>query len=177
VEGLNVGGILLGYLGLFVLAAASLVALGLLIAGLTQAARTLFAGGLLWAAVIVAVAVLSFLQKEFRSDGNELVIALTALSLAVAGAGQFAASLRGPWNYAAALGCSATSMLLAASPLLGGDWAGQILGGLGLTLDGLGQPVPAVASLLPAVASVIAAFLPFGPRRAQPGRTADGGRA
>jgi hypothetical protein len=55
VEGLNVGGYLLGYLAVLVFAGTSLVALGLLIVGLTKPARIVFAAGLLTADGIAAV--------------------------------------------------------------------------------------------------------------------------
>jgi hypothetical protein len=119
VEGVNVGAILLGYLGALVLGITSLVALGLLIARQTKAALITFAAGLLVTAGIAALATLSFLQKGygFYVEGSEPMILLTALSLVLAGAGQFVAALQGPRTYAAAFGCAAGSMVfLAAFP-------------------------------------------------------------
>jgi multisubunit Na+/H+ antiporter MnhC subunit len=61
VEGMNVGGIILGYLAVLVIGVAALVGIGLLIARQTRAARRLFAVGLVSAAIIAALAILSFL--------------------------------------------------------------------------------------------------------------------
>jgi hypothetical protein len=117
VEGMNIGGILLGYLGVLLFAVTSLAALALLIARQTRGALILFATGLLCGEVIAALATLSFLAPEFNHDGGESpLIVLTALSLLLGGIGQLVAALRSPRNYAAPLGCSAASLVLLATP-------------------------------------------------------------
>jgi hypothetical protein len=153
VEGVNFGGLLLTGIAILVVGGASLVAFGLLIARLTKAARTVIAVGLLCAAVIAALASLSFLGKEFHYAPKSLIV-LTALSLLLAGAGQFAAALRSPGSYAAALGCVGGSMVFVTAALLDDtnfDWGEQILSLRNLSLAG--------ASLLLAVASVVIAVL------------------
>jgi hypothetical protein len=115
-EGINMLAVLLGFLGVLVFGITSLVALGLLIACKTREARMTFAGGLLFTAIIAALAVLSFLEHGGGYDpgdtGGKLMIVLAALTLLLAGAGQFIAALRSPWTFAAALGCVAISMVL-----------------------------------------------------------------
>src|SRR5262245_36065108 len=111
------GGILLAYLGLLALAFTSLVALGLRIARKTTPARIVFAAGLLLAAVIVAVATLSFLRREFHGDDYWTLIVLTTLVLLLAGAGQFVAALRSPRTYGAALACAAGALVFLAAPI------------------------------------------------------------
>jgi hypothetical protein len=133
VEGVNLGGILLGYLGIFVLGFTSLLALGLLIARKTTAARILFAAGLLLAAIIGAVVALSFLQRQFHGDEHWPLIVFTALILLLSGTWQFVAALRSPRTYGAALACVAGAMVFLAAPLLGGDFSAiiiQLLGAL-----------------------------------------------
>ena len=120
--------ILLGYLAVLAFGIASLVALGLRIARLTRGARITFAAGLLVATAIAALATLSFLERGqgFYEEGSEPRIVLLALTLLVAGAGQFVAALQSPRTYAAALACAAGSLVLLAAPLLGGDAGAQI---------------------------------------------------
>jgi hypothetical protein len=152
VEGMNIGGILLGYLAVLVFGVTSLVALGLLIARL-KAALIVFAAGLLCADLIATLAALTCLG--FSHDGSETAeIVLAALSLVLSGTGQFIAALRRGWVYAVALGCAAGSMVFVTAPLTGyavadvfGDFdprlAFQISPGLSVLF--------AVASLLVAV--------------------------
>jgi hypothetical protein len=122
VEGVNIGGILLGFFGILALGCTSLAALGLLVARKGTAARFLFAAGVLLATVIVAVAALSFLRREFlHDDTSPALIVLAALTLLLAGAGQFAAAFRGPSTYGAALAFAAGSILYGASGGLGGS--------------------------------------------------------
>jgi hypothetical protein len=168
VEGVNGGAILLGFLGILVLGITSLVALGLLIARRTRRALNTFAAGLLGTAVITAVAILSFLQKGqgFNQEGNEPTIVLMALSLLLAGAGQFSAAYRNSGTYGVAFGCAAGSMLFQAAPLLGMDALGmdgaqQVLGVRSLSLPGLSLGL--ALSLLLAVLSLLSAVL--APRR------------
>jgi hypothetical protein len=115
VEGVNIGGILLGYLGILVLGCAALVALMLLVARKSMAARFLFAAGMLLATVIVAIAALSFLQREYSPEGNGPLIVLAALTLLLAGTGQFVAAFRSPSTYGAALAFAAGSILYVAA--------------------------------------------------------------
>lgn len=131
-EGVNVGAFLLGYLGIAVFGLTSLTALGLLIARLAKAARITFAAGLLVTAGIAALASLSFLQKGhgFYVEGSEPVIVLTALSLVLAGTGQFVAALQRPQTYAAAFGCAAGSMVFPAALVFLAAFPGH--GSLGL---------------------------------------------
>jgi hypothetical protein len=165
VEGVNVGGFLLGYLSLFVLALAVLMALGFLVAGLTQAARILYANGLLVAALIGAFATLSFLSREFHPEGNVAAIGLTALSLSLVGGGPFIAALRGTRAYAAVVACAVGSLLLLASPVLGGDAVGRIPGVTRL-LGAIGfVPLAAAALLLAAAGIALAILLPVRPRQ------------
>ena len=124
---MNIGAILLGYLGVLVLGVAFLVALGLSIAGRYRAALVIFAGGLLGTAITAALATLSFLQRGmgFYVEGSEPLIALTALALVLAGTGQFVAALRRS-GYGIAFLCAMGSMLFLATPLLAGDALGWI---------------------------------------------------
>jgi hypothetical protein len=124
VEGMNLGAMLLGYLGVLVSGLTSLVALGLLIARQTKPALITFAAGLLVTAVIAAIAALSFLHHGGGYDpddlGGRLMIVLSAVILLLGGAGQFIAAFQGPQAYAAAFGCAWGSMVFLAAPLLGG---------------------------------------------------------
>jgi hypothetical protein len=166
VEGVNMGGFLLGYLGILVFGLTSLPALGLLIARKTTAARILFAAGLWVAAVIVAVAVLSFLQREFHGDELWPLIVLAALVLLLSGTGQFVAALRSPRTYGAALACAAGAMAFLAAPLLGGDFAGILLSARDLNPAAV-RLIQAL-SLLLAAASLMIAFFPPQRRGAVP---------
>jgi hypothetical protein len=122
VEGVNIGGILLGYLGILVLACAGLVALVLLVARKATAARFLLAAGMLLATIIVAVAALTFLKREYHPDDTgAALIVLAALTLFLAGVGQFAAAFRSPSLYGAALGFAAGSILYGATSGLAGS--------------------------------------------------------
>ena len=121
-----------------------------------------FAGGLLGTAIIVSLAALSYLPD--RDETNPLIV-LTALSLFLAGAGQFVAAFRGPQTYAATLACAAGSVFFLAATLLKGT---EIAAGHDLGPD-TPQLLLAVGSVVMAVGSlVIAAFFPFGYRQAKP---------
>lgn len=164
-EGLNFGAILLGYLGVLVLGIASLLALILLCARRTKAARKTFAAGVLVTAGIAALASLSFLQKGygFYVDGSESGIVLTALSLLLAGCGQFIAALRSPRYYGVVFGCAAVSMVMLAVTFLETDalptyGAGQVLRMHSLSLPGVNLGL--FLSLLLAVLSLICAIVP-----------------
>jgi hypothetical protein len=165
VEGLNVGAILLGYLGVLVLGVTSLTALGLLLARRTRGALITFAAGFLAATALAALATLSFLQKGmgFSVEGSEPTIALTALSLLLAGAGQFVAALRRPRTYPAALGCAAVSLAFLSAPFLGADVFGmpavpQILAARSLSLPWVSLGL--ALSLLLAVLALMVPALP-----------------
>lgn len=163
-EGMNITGLLLGYLAVFVFGGALLVALGLLLAGLTRAAKFLFAGGFLLAALIAAVAALSFLDPQFN-HGNEsseifLLVLAVALVFLLVGAGQFIAAFRGPGRYAAALACALAALAI-----------GTAAGLLGIDVMPFKLPGAAAVSTLLALASVVIAVLPpFGERPPEPHR-------
>jgi hypothetical protein len=131
----------LGCLGVLVLGITSLVALGLRITRRAQGALLTFAAGLLSTAVLAAVAILSFLEgvRGVYSEGGDATIVIMALSLLLAGTGQFIAALRIPGSYVAAFALAAGSMVLLSLP-----W-----GNLGLAL-----------SLLLAVLSLMSAVVP-----------------
>jgi hypothetical protein len=155
---MNMGGLLLGYLAVFVLGGAILVALGLLLAGQGKIARFVSAGGFLLATLIMAVAALSFLEPEFRHDESAAFILVVAAILFLAGAGQFIAAFRGPGRYAAALACALGSLAIGTAVAVGGA-------------DVMLSHVPAgpVVSGLLAAASVVIAVLPsFGERHTEP---------
>lgn len=124
-EGMNFGAIILGYLGVLVRVLASLVAIGFLVARRTKPALITFAAGLLGTAVIAAIAAVSFLQHGGRFDpdpddiGGRLMIVLSAVTLLLAGAGQFISAFQGPRLYAAAFGCALGSLVFQAAPMLG----------------------------------------------------------
>lgn len=126
-EGVNFAAILLGYLAAFVFGVTSLVAFGLWIGGRNQAARVIFAAGLLSLAVLAALATLSFLQRGhgFNPEGGEPTLVLAALSLLLAGAGQLVAALRDDGRYGPALGCAAGALALLGASVLGGDLFGM----------------------------------------------------
>src|SRR5262245_49138640 len=123
VEGMNIGALLLGSLAFFIVGIAILVALGLVIAGRTRAAPMTFSGGFLAMAVLGALAALSYLQRGmgFHQEGSDPTLILIALSLVLAGSGQFVASFRSPRIFAAALACAIGALAILWTPLLGGD--------------------------------------------------------
>src|SRR5262245_7696777 len=110
---MNIGAMLLGFLGVLVVGIACLVSLGLLIAGKYRAALVIFAGGLLGTAITAALATLSFLQKGmgFYREGSEPLIALITLTILLAGTGQFVAALRRS-GYGIALGCAGAASMV-----------------------------------------------------------------
>jgi hypothetical protein len=116
-------------------------------------------------ALIAAIAALSFLQRGqgFHQEGSEPTLIVMALSLVLAGAGQFIAALRSQGSYGVAFGFAAGSMVFLASPLLGMDalgmhGAGQILGVRSLSLPGVSLGL--AVGLLLAVLSVLSAVVP-----------------
>jgi hypothetical protein len=158
VEGLNVGGILLGYVAVLLCGVTSLAALVLLITRKFRGARILFATGVASANFIFSMAALTFLQPQYRQDASVAMIVLIGLSLLLAGSGQLIAAFRNGATYAAAFACTATAMLiLIAFSMFGAD----MVGGFGQSLLGYDVPITA-ASLLFAMASlVIALYSPW----------------
>jgi peptidoglycan/LPS O-acetylase OafA/YrhL len=153
VEGMNITGLLLGYLAVFVLGGALLVALGLLVAGLTRASKFLFASGFLLAALIAAVAALSFLDPQFNHGDDSTETFLLVLGVAVifllAGAGQFIAAFRGPRRYAAALACALVALAIGMAAFFGG-----------IDVVPFKLPGAAAVSILLVLASVVIAVVP-----------------
>jgi hypothetical protein len=150
VEGINMAAIMLGYLGVLLFALASVVALGLLIARKTTAARILFASGLLTAVTLLVVATVWYVWPDFTQGRIESVTMLFGSCLLLAGAGQFMAALRGPKVYAAALACAVFSVL--AWLLLGG---GDYLAPLRVGSSHLGGFALTSAAILSATASLL----------------------
>jgi hypothetical protein len=125
VEGLNLGGILLLYLSLFLFGIGTLVAVGLWITGFNRGALLTFASGQLASALVAAFAALTFLDPQFfHGDDSSGMILLTTAILLLAGTGQFIAAIRCPRNYGAALACGAVSILFLAGSSFQGDWIG-----------------------------------------------------
>jgi hypothetical protein len=111
-EGINIGGILLGYLGVLVFGLGILVAVCLLIASKGRAALIAFAAGLLGFGVVAALAVLTFLDPAYVHGLSESLLLITALSLVAAAAGQFLVALRTPRHYGIAMAGVIGSILL-----------------------------------------------------------------
>jgi hypothetical protein len=132
----------------------AVVAGGFVLTGRTQQALKPFAGAVLCAAM--AATAITLTQPLQLHDSWPLILVF-ALSLLLAGAGQFAASYRSPQTYAVALTCAAASMAFAAGPLTY----------IGFEL--LRGPVAAASSLLLAVASLMAAVLSPSPGPLHPG--------
>lgn len=159
-EGLNIPALLLGYVAVLVFAVTTLAALGVLVAKSARLARIVFAGGLLGANVLAAVAVLCLFIPGFQRDIHALAAILAAVSVLLSGIGPFLASLRsGGTAFALAVACAALSLMLAGSPMLGGDWSVKILGDGGLKLLELGLPLLVLFSPLPAIASLLIGLL------------------
>ena len=168
VEGMNMAGILLGYLAVLVFLVVSLVALGLLIARLPKASMILFAVGLFCAAVIASIATLSFLEREVRHDASQTMLTLVALIFLVAGAGQFIAAIRNARTYAASLAFAAASIgYTVFAVVVGGDVFARVAGegalhwflhagpGIGLLL----ATISMLIAILPAPRSITALLL------------------
>lgn len=168
-EGMNIGAMLLGSLGVLVLGVAILVALGLSIAGKYRAALLTFAGGLLATAITAALATLSFLQKGggYYVEGSEPLIAFLTVAMLMAGAGQFVAAVRRS-GYGIAILCAVGSTLFLAAPVGGADalrWLGgtpRVFGVSSLSLPWLNLGL--AISMFLAGASMAVAILPP-PRR------------
>lgn len=162
-EGLNIGAILLAYLGLLVLGLTSLTALGLLLGRRTTAARITLASGIFALTIIAALAALSFLQRGmgFYEEGSDPTIILMALTVLLAGAGQFTAALSRAGGYGTVLACACAALALAPTPFLGSDVPGwsmtDAFRARSLSLPWLSLGL--VVSLLLATASVLLAVL------------------
>lgn len=147
-EGVNMGGIWLGFLAVIMLGAAFLVALTLLVVGLRKAAKFVFAGGFLAATFIMSIAVLSFLEDVYRHDGSAAMIVGATGILLLAGAGQFIAAFRSPMVYAISLACALTGLAFGAlATVTGTDTLLHLPLGLVLALTA----IPAAASFVIAV--------------------------
>jgi hypothetical protein len=165
VEGMNIGAMLLGSLGVLVLGVAILVALGLSVAGKYRAALLTFAGGLLATAITAALATLSFLQKGggYYVEGSEPLIALVTVATLLAGTGQFVAAVRRS-GYGIAILCAVGSTLFLAAPVGGADalrWIGgtpRVFGVSSLSLPWLNLGL--AISVFLAAASMAVAILP-----------------
>jgi hypothetical protein len=149
VEGVNMGGILLGYLAVLVVGLVALASVGLRLAGGRRAARVVFAGGLLTGTVIATGGVLTC-----PGDLPAGEVALAAVTLLLAGVGPFVAALRRPGALAAALACATVALGALAWPYVGGSDmladlpGGRVVGGTGAFFA---APVLALAGLLVAV--------------------------
>jgi hypothetical protein len=152
-EGVNVGGILIGYVGLVDLGTATLIALGLLAVRRSPSARFVFASGLFSSAVLWTIAVLGFLQRGMHVDRHWTAIILAAAVLLLSGTGQFIAAVRNPQVYGTALVCTLCAMGLLALPTLVSELTAIVH--LTTTAICLIQTL----SLLPALASVSIALL------------------
>lgn len=163
-EGVNFVAILLGLLATVGSGATSVVALGLLIARRATAALRLFAAGLLAAAVVFAIATLSFLEdgQGFHDEGTEPLIIAMALSLLLAGIGQFIAALRSPRTYAVSLGWAAASIVI---PLV----AAGLADGSIRNVVAMGWVLTTFSLLLAGVSLAVAVRFPSAP---QPGKSA-----
>jgi hypothetical protein len=146
---MNMLAILLGELSVLVLGITGVAACVLLIIRKTRTAWKTMSFGILFTAVSAAIASLSFLEKGmgYGSDGNEAWIALMALSLLLAGSGQFIAAFQNFQTSAIALGCAVGAVAF----LIGSSRAENHM------------PL-AVASLLLAVASLMSAVFQRGSR-------------
>jgi hypothetical protein len=106
----------------------SLVALGFLVAQRTRAARIVFASGFLGAVLIAALVMLTFLDRQ-RREQRPANIVISALSLCLAGAGQFIGARRNGQAFAVAFWCAALSLLFLNAPSTGLDNELEIAGG------------------------------------------------
>ena len=163
--GVNMGGLLLGMVALVVAGLVGLVALGLVIAGRWKPARITFASGVLAGCLIAAAATLTWLQRGmgFHREGDEPVIVLVALCLAVVGAGQFAAALRDGRAYAVAIGLAGGSAACVGALAAGAEAVGLRFVEQALTWASPSLPwlsVGLALGLLLALLVVLAAALP-----------------
>jgi hypothetical protein len=110
---MNVLALELFLLGILGLGTSLIAACVLLIIRKTETARKTMSFGILFVAVLFAVALLSFLEpgKGYSTEAKEHLFVLMALSLLLAGSGQFLAALQGFRTFLVALWFGACSML------------------------------------------------------------------
>ena len=162
-EGVNLGGFMWAMVGFLFFGVTSLVALGLLIARQARPAMIVFATGWLCGAGILALATLTFLERQFHPDGHEALIVLTALSVLLGGAGQFVAALRGGRAYGVAVGCAAAAFVVLTVGLLVGTDV-LYLGEFGRPLRDNHVPLAAASLALAAASLAVAILVPSAPR-------------
>jgi hypothetical protein len=175
-------GALLCCLGVLVCASTSLAAVVLLLVRWTKEARIVFAAGLLCLAVATLPVFLGLLEQLARDVRNFdhfdrrvvplVVLVFAALTLLLAGFGQFIASLRSGRAYAVALGCALGAVALIAVAArceerasLHRDLVFEIAGGqsatpldrLELTLETIGELSLGIIGLLLAIVSLMIA--------------------
>jgi hypothetical protein len=173
------GIVLFGLMGLAVVPA--LAAVGLWLAGRTYPARVLFATALLCEAILWAASCFLILWVDLPSDlWRGLAVALTGLSLLLAGAGQFVAALRSPRTFAVALAfaAGAVAVIVVGTPLRYHvrDWVDVPLAWLDVFPDWTSLVV-AIPSLALAIATLMSAvLLSSGPRRTGAQGAEAGGR-
>jgi threonine/homoserine efflux transporter RhtA len=126
----------------------------LLLAQRVRESRFSFAGGMLLATIVAAVAILSFLQQEYRHNVVALEIVGVALMVLMTGIGPFIAAFRGAWRYVASLTCALTALTVGTSAAATGIV--NLTAGL------------AVSAILALASVVIAVLPPYGNRRNQP---------
>ena len=162
-EGVNLGGFMWAMVGFLLFGVTSLVAVGLQIARQARPAMIVFAAGWLCAAGILALATLTFLDRQFHPDGHEALIVLTALSVLLGGAGQFVAALRGGHVYGRAVGCAAVALVVLTAALMAGT---EVLyfGGFSQFLADSHMVLVAGSLVLSTASVAVAIFLPSPPR-------------
>jgi hypothetical protein len=166
-------GMLLVFGALAVFGVTSLAALGLSIAGRTRTALIVFASGLLLLAVITSfVPLMAFIDalhdQNLRLE-DEALFGMVAMTLFLAGTGQFVAALRKPQSYAVVFGFLVGSLALLVVASFGEtDFLANVLGDFNRLIPDKRLPL-AMASLFLALACMIIAVLPC--RSGLPSRT------
>src|SRR5262249_37675138 len=125
----------------------------------TAAARIVFAAGWLLAAIIVSVAALSFLQREYHGAEDWPLIVLTVASLLLAAAGQFLAAVRNPRAYGAAVAYAVGALVFLWAPGLGGDFPAAVISPRDLSPVAI-RLIQALSLLLAAASLMVALFPP-----------------
>ncbi len=142
------------------------MALGLSIAGRNRAALILFASGLLLLSFMTAFVGLWAFMDAITDQNNRLTVedealfGMVALSLFLAGTGQFVAATRKPRSYLVVFGCMIVSLLfLGFASFAEADFFANLLGDFNRFLPEKKLPL-AMASFLLALAGLIIAVLP-----------------
>jgi len=148
VEGMNIAGLLLGFVAALVLGGTCLVAIGHWIARRSDQGLRLFAIGLLSTAVVAAFAVLSFLAREINDPPPTVICLLTALSLVVGGSGQFVANRQGRGAYGAALVCTLGSIGFVVAAFMVTEYGQYVLNARNLCLSGLSLVLAAASMII-----------------------------